>query len=289
MTSQDRQGRDPLSEENGGMPDSNISLIAANDVASICRDFFASSEVNCFSYSRVYKDGSRSELWSDARALRHTFIEKKYIVGSYTPAYYRENERYAILENKVESFSEETRKRYVAQIADQKNLFDYSFPFKLINLTDEYCEYFIFYSSASNANAISFYLNNLDVLENFVVFFKFMASDLIARVVKTPLIVSPMSKIEFSTELVETGCFSGKFLPSECRLTPRQIQIAQHIMVGRTAREIAQLLLVSPRTIETHVENMKSRMGCINRAELILRFSDMAISTLTSNKISEEI
>ncbi|EJL94418.1 response regulator containing a CheY-like receiver domain and an HTH DNA-binding domain [Herbaspirillum sp. CF444] len=252
----------------------NISFIAANDVTSICQDFFRRSGINCFSYSRVYKDGSRSELWSDARALNHTFFEKKYIVGSYTPDYYGHKERYAILEHKVCSFTTETRNRYIAQINDQRNLFDHAFPFKIINFTDEYCEYFLFYSSVSNVNAVGFYLNNLDMLESFVAFFKVAASKLIAQADKERLISgtrphSGMPGTPVSTKNVHLGS-----LTNECELTPRQTQIAQYVIAGKTAREIATLLIVSPRTIETHIDNMKSRLGCMNKTELILRLSN---------------
>ncbi|WP_374193450.1 response regulator transcription factor [Trinickia mobilis] len=61
-------------------------------------------------------------------------------------------------------------------------------------------------------------------------------------------------------------------------LTPRQLEIARHIIAGRTASEISQRLGLSRRTIETHVDNMKSKLGCMNRTELILRLSHLEIA-----------
>ncbi|MGW7557069.1 response regulator transcription factor [Streptomyces rimosus] len=55
-------------------------------------------------------------------------------------------------------------------------------------------------------------------------------------------------------------------------LTRRQLQIAQHVVAGHTARYIARELCLSPRTVETHIENMRHKLGCANRTELVVCF-----------------
>jgi ATP/maltotriose-dependent transcriptional regulator MalT len=60
-------------------------------------------------------------------------------------------------------------------------------------------------------------------------------------------------------------------------LTDRQIEILRHIASGRTDREIAQRLYVSPRTVEMHVANCLTKLNCRSRAEAIHRASELGV------------
>ncbi len=52
------------------------------------------------------------------------------------------------------------------------------------------------------------------------------------------------------------------------RLTPRQREVAALIARGLTDREIADRLVISPRTAESHVEQILTRLGFRSRAEI---------------------
>jgi DNA-binding CsgD family transcriptional regulator len=53
------------------------------------------------------------------------------------------------------------------------------------------------------------------------------------------------------------------------RLSDRERQVVRAIAEGRTSPQIAQLLYLSPATIETHVRKAMGRLGARNRAHLI--------------------
>ena len=52
-------------------------------------------------------------------------------------------------------------------------------------------------------------------------------------------------------------------------LTPRQREILQLLAEGRSAKEIAETLAISPRTVEYHKYQMMETHGFHNSAELI--------------------
>lgn len=56
-------------------------------------------------------------------------------------------------------------------------------------------------------------------------------------------------------------------------LTERQLQCAEYLLQGKTAREIAELLGLSRRTVEYYLSNIKSKLECKNKAEMILKIS----------------
>jgi two-component system response regulator NreC len=53
------------------------------------------------------------------------------------------------------------------------------------------------------------------------------------------------------------------------RLTPREIEVLRLIAEGHTNTQIAELLHLSPRTIETHRANIRAKLELDSRAELV--------------------
>lgn len=51
-------------------------------------------------------------------------------------------------------------------------------------------------------------------------------------------------------------------------LSSREVEIARLVAGGLTNREVAQLLRISPRTIERHMTNVLTKLGLRNRTEL---------------------
>ncbi|WP_175772861.1 response regulator transcription factor [Paraburkholderia phenazinium] len=251
----------------------NVSIDASSSVRDIATNFLKRSGLNAFSFSRIFKDGTRAELWTDGSALSHTFLNKQYIVGAYTPILYGDNERYAILENKLNSFPKDIKERYAAQVADQRELFNYSTPFKIIKKQIDYCDYYIFYGPKENKTLVAFYLNNLNVLENFALFFEREAKILIEAAVANPIIVAAPLKSSPSASVIGTKIQ----VLNGVGITRRQIEIARGIASGSTSREIGEMLCISQRTVESHVENMRSRLNCGSRAELLVRLIAMGV------------
>ena len=72
------------------------------------------------------------------------------------------------------------------------------------------------------------------------------------------------------------------FLPSAARqagsaLTVRQVEVLEYIAHGRTDKEIARLLGLSPRTVEMHVGRVLHTLGCSNRAEAATRAGELGL------------
>ena len=57
-------------------------------------------------------------------------------------------------------------------------------------------------------------------------------------------------------------------LDREIELTPTEAKVIQYVARGMSNREIAEVMGVSQRTVESHVSNMLSKTGLHNRTEL---------------------
>lgn len=62
--------------------------------------------------------------------------------------------------------------------------------------------------------------------------------------------------------------------PALADLSPRELEVLRLLAEGLTDREIAEALVVSPRTVESHVSSVLHKLGARNRAEAASRFHE---------------
>jgi DNA-binding NarL/FixJ family response regulator len=60
-------------------------------------------------------------------------------------------------------------------------------------------------------------------------------------------------------------------------LTRRELEVLRHVAVGRTNREIAQELFLSPRTVDMHVRNVLAKLDCRSRVEASHRAGELGL------------
>jgi len=75
--------------------------------------------------------------------------------------------------------------------------------------------------------------------------------------------------------------------PGEARIDPeaplrlgissRELEVLQHLAAGRSNKEIAQRLEVSPNTVKTHVARLFEKLGARRRTQAILRARELGV------------
>jgi NarL family two-component system response regulator LiaR len=76
----------------------------------------------------------------------------------------------------------------------------------------------------------------------------------------------------------------------EHALTEREIEILRHVAMGKTNQEIADELVVSERTIRTHITNILAKLRLSNRTQAALYALRQGIAHMkyTPNEKEEE-
>ncbi|MGH3084566.1 MAG: helix-turn-helix domain-containing protein, partial [Gaiellaceae bacterium] len=57
------------------------------------------------------------------------------------------------------------------------------------------------------------------------------------------------------------------------KLTPQELQVALQVAEGRTNRDVAAALFLSPKTVEFHLTRVYRKLNIHSRAELVRLFS----------------
>lgn len=67
-------------------------------------------------------------------------------------------------------------------------------------------------------------------------------------------------------------------------LTQRELDVLKFLLYGRTAKEIGLQLRISYRTVETHINLIKEKLGCRSKSEIISKALNLKLACLFFNE-----
>ncbi|MBX9804859.1 MAG: helix-turn-helix transcriptional regulator [Alphaproteobacteria bacterium] len=118
---------------------------------------------------------------------------------------------------------------------------------------DIYCDSFVFASQAGNEEVNNFYINKKTIFEEFICGLYKNFQSVIDRL-SDHTFVLPDDR--------------GKSINKVDLLAPRQRDCGILLVEGKTTKEIAKILNISPRTVEEHIDVLKAKFEATNRAQL---------------------
>lgn len=75
--------------------------------------------------------------------------------------------------------------------------------------------------------------------------------------------------------LDEKSVYNARALSTTEQCTKREIDCANLLMKGMKIKEIALALNLSPRTVETHINNLKIKLNCRDKSGIIIKLNEM--------------
>lgn len=60
-------------------------------------------------------------------------------------------------------------------------------------------------------------------------------------------------------------------------ISARELMVLQHVAAGRSNKEIARILNISPNTVKTHIARLYEKLGASRRTEAVGRARDLGI------------
>ncbi len=241
-------------------------------------------------YSRIYTDGTIINLGSDVNSI--TFCLNQLQAGNYQP----ESLLCNIFPQPGIHLSEFNLDSPLWQ--DVKHRFHYGNGIVFCSEHDNFKEVLSFYSTADNQKINNFYINHLEELKEMRGDFLFHATPLIEQCEKErrsfPLAIFPQNHFASNKstrpflnlhkpDVVDTKNKSDVYFESLVlihkktrlltRLPPQRGQCLLHLFQGKSVKEIARAMKLSPKTIEYYLGLLRKELACHSSKELISSYS----------------
>jgi LuxR family transcriptional regulator, quorum-sensing system regulator SolR len=250
------------------------------EVQKICENFFKQTRLNYYNYVRIYSDGGRISLTNNKEWAicvfknhkKHQFIfeETMPLTGC---------SKYVIWDNdqshKTDSLLKIAREKY-----------DIDHGFTIITCYEGYIELQYFATKRENKAINHFYINNLELINSFSVFFREKAAKIIESCEKERIYYQGHEPFWLkNSKLLENLVKEEKYLNNlknyevnryylsgnykRIYLTKREAQCLTALIDGLTAKETAIIFDISPKTVRAHLENVKQKLNCYKRSDLL--------------------
>jgi len=250
----------------------HVAYTHAVDIAEICKPLFEQCHLNYFDYAKVYFDDSVLSLLSDADWFHHYFTHK-YPISS------------TVIEEGIHLWQNYLPEQCVKDLATD---FGYHNGITIFNKTENFIEFVDFAAPSDHQGVIDYYFNHLDLLKDFVLYFKEKAGELINQANKQRFIIpnalrgdylANKSYKEFQ-DLIKTQKIHLNFRSRNVILSKREYEVILQLAKGMTAKQAAGKLSISPRTVESHLENAKNKTSCNFKYELVEILRENLLSNL---------
>jgi DNA-binding CsgD family transcriptional regulator len=237
----------------------NILLKKIKMLQTFCKDLFHLSGISFFEHSRITMDNKSILFNTDPDWIEH-FLNNKYC-------------RFSIKDYNNPIYLWPATKDFFKldnQVLDMRVNFNFDYGISIIKKKQNYVDAFSFCSHYSNCGIINYYLNNLEVLEKFIMQylqkFNCQVDQLLLNNPMPVLILSPQIDKSFNDVL-------NKDVPNnEFNLSITELKILELLVLGHTAKMTAKRLLISNRTVEKHFENIKKKLNVRHKSLLIKKF-----------------
>jgi DNA-binding CsgD family transcriptional regulator len=245
---------------------SPMYLSAENNIRAICNKMLNPLGISYFNYLRFYNDGSAYLLTTHGNLIQYVFENDIPVAAPISEKLIKKNFHYFILP--IDKYSDLIH--YAKTYLNIGNFID------LVERHEDYIELFCYGSNADHPEIVNYYLNNMNFLENFKLYFKEEAACLLKEAENKKIQLSELmyppymglkkqSMSHFENPMRQKFYFQNKNIT----LTSRQYDCLEQLAFGCTSKEAAKNLGLSYRTVENYLANLKSLFNCHRKSQLI--------------------
>lgn len=153
------------------------------------------------------------------------------------------------------------------------------------------CEIYIFATASKHEKTVHYLANNIDILYHFILYLKDKGLKLLVKANQHKLQINQKQKANKQIKIAchehekqnikqqffrATHVYKYQLKDGEHAgviLTDREIDCIYHLVNHKTAEQTAKLLGVSRRTIESYLDNIKLKLCCDSKVEIIRKLA----------------
>lgn len=251
---------------------------------SICEPVLSNYNIKHFRYMKMFNDYSYLSLGTNLEYLKHYLNNIKEPGKIFEPAKIYATPLLVPKEKEFTYFLWPSN--YVKEETDP--LYNILYEFNVWNgftVSRKQANYVETWSFATDKNCpliSQFYINNTQLLDHFILYFQNKLAPFIDNITSDKLAIFQNSfNLNFSIDQSQIQKDIDKFLKdsnltnihikdlnTNVRLTPRELECLFHISMGKTSKKIGDLLNISVRTVETHINSIKAKTNIHFKSDL---------------------
>lgn len=251
------------------IPDHNLGFSSIKEVNEIAKPLFERSGISFTDFARIYNNGSWIFLTSNEKLTRF-FFDDGFV---FLPHVEIKKQKSFLFLSSVNAFER--------SIKSARENFQVDHILAHINRQPNYVDVFWFGADTAKTQIMDFYLNNVDLLDNYTNYFKLKAHKLISAAEKSKIILPHSLQDEYQEAFArakihqDISNHKSYFIEQlqiaglDVSFTPREIDCIHLLLKGLTAKGIAKRLNLSPRTVESYIENIKTKTQCHSKEQLL--------------------
>ncbi len=233
-------------------------------IKQICLPLIQYLEIEFFTYYFIEEDGHFGILSNAFDFMELYYFQKLYLNNPYMshPNLFRSGHVYAPC-----TYDDEIQ-------CILKDQFKADHLFLSLECNPGQMEGFIFANKNSGADTLSDYLEKLDLLNKFSRYFKREAQSIIGRMSSEKYNISQARENEFlhlpeNLPLSKNKHLEQQFLAEIWKLSPQEQKCLEMFKLGNSAQSTAAKLGLSQRTVEHYLDNVKIKLGCSSKWDLL--------------------
>lgn len=246
----------------------------AQELLELCRPL-TELNISTFSHIRSFHNNQFNVLCNNSKFLANYFKKEYYNAD---PCVQIKAESSPIGQFLVWDVIK-THGQTAAMLQDSAD-FDFKHVFTIIKNKPDCTEFYHFGTHLTTPAINQLYINNIDLLDQFIHYFKRAVSQ--SKVLSksylqgfSPNKSSDSSLLLNQLDSKKQAAFLKAISTPENTLTKREVEYAQLIIKGMTAKEIALQLKQSPRTIEHRIDGLKVKLQARNKIDLSIKLRDL--------------
>jgi DNA-binding CsgD family transcriptional regulator len=243
-------------------PNKHFFITSHKEVDEIIKPLKEYFDLTSFVYQKNFNDGSEIRLSNQPEWVHYFYEHELY--------------RYSVFERPPSEF---VKARIIwaglslhQKVLSQAREFDIDHGITFVEPCADGCEFFFIGTRRDKREVMQRYLANLDMLEQFLIYFREKARPLINQALQQKLIIPHKYETAPQTGLVKMKSFDREgFLNaiSPVQFSMRELECMRLLTRGYTQKMIAKELGISPRTVETHLQHIKEKTQTYSKGDLV--------------------
>lgn len=230
----------------------------------ICAPLFDCLKIPIFDFYRIEESGRFGSLTNSPDFLDYYYATKQYLINPYLSHPRLFCSGYTISPVSFQSEYSDTMHK----------LFGISYLFIMLQQKGDCVEAFIFGNRDLDPHHTISLISHVDLLHKFGAYFKREASRIIKGMMEDNFNLEKAKGESFFTSDTSLPLFnknptSRKFLKGVAPLSYQEIRCLELYKLGHSSQESAAILKLSQRTVESYFDNIKNKLGCRSKTELL--------------------